>query len=135
MNKWLWARIAAQGFTIVAIVGGTYALGNTKQQVEARHNRATSPSAEADQRRESEAFGARLQAAEAAHAVESAELQARKEWTARDKVDKVEDAGMGGVASKGPVVQGPSKALGMDSVRRAPPAPKPEEPKSWWKVW
>jgi hypothetical protein len=64
MNHWLRARVAAQGFTILAICGGAYAMNKPKQEaaVLAEGNEVQK------NRRE---FEQRLKDAEAAHTVES----------------------------------------------------------------
>jgi hypothetical protein len=66
MNKWLWARIGFQGLTVAAMVGGSFALGTTTQQLEARRQ-----TMEADANDERAGFEARMRAAEEAHAEET----------------------------------------------------------------
>lgn len=70
-NYWLRWRIGLQAATIVAVVGGTYALGNTKQQIDARQRET------GDSQKEREEFGARLAAAEQAHAEEEGIMKTR----------------------------------------------------------
>lgn len=70
MNNWLRARVIAQGFTIAAIVGGTYVFGQTKdekQEQAARDQEALLSRA---------GFEARMRAAEEAHAVETGQRPA-----------------------------------------------------------
>lgn len=75
MNYWLRARVIAQGATVVAIVGYAYALGNTKQQKEARAvvEQEAVLAAAAKDRAE---FEERLRGAEEAHREEE-EMKAR----------------------------------------------------------
>ncbi|KAI0943131.1 hypothetical protein AcV7_002364 [Taiwanofungus camphoratus] len=69
MNYWLRARVVAQGFTIAAIVGGSYAYGQTRQQQEAT-NAAEQEALLANAAKERAEFQERLKAAEEAHAWE-----------------------------------------------------------------
>jgi hypothetical protein len=73
MNKWLWARIGFQGLTVAAMVGGSFALGTTTQQLEARRQ-----TMEADANDERAGFEARMRAAEEAHAEETREPPTRE---------------------------------------------------------
>lgn len=70
-NNWLRFRVVAQGFTVAAIVGGTYFYGHSKQQKE---DRAAEEAARLAAEREQEKleFEQRLKAAEEAHAMETA---------------------------------------------------------------
>lgn len=68
-NNWLRVRIIAQGLTVVAIVGGSFALGQTKQQKElqAAQEQERQLALAAQERSE---FGERMRAAEEAHGLE-----------------------------------------------------------------
>ncbi|PCH36893.1 hypothetical protein WOLCODRAFT_56201, partial [Wolfiporia cocos MD-104 SS10] len=68
MNLWLRARVVFQGLTIVAIVGGSYAFGRTKQQKEAAA--AEQDALLSNAAKERAEFEVRLAAAEEAHRVE-----------------------------------------------------------------
>lgn len=113
MNKWLWARIAFQGLTIGAVVVGSYAMGSTAQQIEAKKQ-----SDEAFAVVERAGFEARLRAAEVAHAEESV----------GPPVQKQQPVGVGlvrsAVAASGPVSTEPA---GVKLVRSAEPASGPAE--------
>ena len=76
MNRWLRARVVAQGATIAAIVGGSYVYGHTKQQQEARQQQLAA-SAEELRLKEKLEFEARLKAAEETHELEQALEQAK----------------------------------------------------------
>jgi len=69
MNYWLRARVVFQGLTIAAIVGGSYAYGQTKQQKEARAA-AEQDAVLATASKERAEFQERLRAAEEAHLLE-----------------------------------------------------------------
>lgn len=70
-NNWLRFRVVAQGFTVAAVVGGTYFYGQTKQQKDARAvEEAAKLAAEKEQERLE--FQERLRAAEEAYALETA---------------------------------------------------------------
>lgn len=73
MNYWLRARIGAQFFTVVALVGGTYYVNN--QNVAKRAQEEAEAAAERE--RERLAFEERLKAAEEAHRLEEDALRAR----------------------------------------------------------
>ncbi|KAH9947788.1 hypoxia induced protein conserved region-domain-containing protein, partial [Amylocystis lapponica] len=66
MNYWLRARVVAQGLTIAAVVGGSYALGQTQTQKDA----AAAAAADQDARIERAGFEARMREAEEAHRFE-----------------------------------------------------------------
>jgi len=69
MNYWLRARVVAQGLTIAAIVGGSYAYGQTKQQKEAAAAKEQD-NLLANAAKERAEFQQRLSAAEEAHRLE-----------------------------------------------------------------
>lgn len=73
MNYWLRARVLTQGLTIAAIVGGSYAYGQTKQQNEARAA-AEQDVLLATAAQERAEFQVRLAAAEEAHRIEEEEM-------------------------------------------------------------
>ncbi|KAK7678065.1 hypothetical protein QCA50_019006 [Cerrena zonata] len=73
MNYWLRARIGAQFFTVVALVGGTYYINNQNSAKKAQEE----AEAAAEREREKLAFEERLKAAEEAHRLEEEAAKAR----------------------------------------------------------
>jgi hypothetical protein len=91
-NVWLRWRVGLQGMTILAIVGGSYALGNTKQQQEVRaHDEQERLIGLAAKDRA--AFEERLRAAEEAHAAE----ESIKRPLATSDMSKSAPAGVAGL--------------------------------------
>ena len=73
MNYWLRARIGAQFFTVVALVGGTYYLNKSNVEKKAQEE----AEAAAERERERLAFEERLKAAEEAHRLEQEAMKAQ----------------------------------------------------------
>lgn len=121
-NYWLRWRIGAQAATIIAVVGGAYALGNTKQQQDARARDQDRMLANAAKDRED--FGTRLAAAEEAHAAES---------SIRDEFARSAPAGVQSVRrAEGTAgsVPPPSTPAGVESLRQG--GSNWWNPASWW---
>jgi cell pole-organizing protein PopZ len=150
MNNWMWARIAFQGFTVAAILGGTIAMGRSPQQVEAR----TAASAAAHAQQESAEFAARLRLAEEAHAEEEQGASARAEG-AKARAEGGPPAGVRllrhATTASGSAGEQPAGVRGM---RHAEPAAgaagdlpagvqvlrqqereTEKQSRSWWKLW
>ncbi|CCM01845.1 uncharacterized protein FIBRA_03915 [Fibroporia radiculosa] len=80
MNHWLRARVVFQGLTIAAIVGGSLAYGQTRQQKEA-HAAAEQEAFLAATAKDRAEFHERLRAAEEAHRLEEEMGAADKGWS------------------------------------------------------
>jgi hypothetical protein len=70
MNYWLRARVAAQGFTILAICGGAYLVNKHEREAIAAGSEDISQENRAKQEKERREFEERLKNAEEAHRIE-----------------------------------------------------------------
>lgn len=112
MNYWLRARVILQGATVIALVGGSYAYGNLKNQKEARAA-AKQETALGEAAQERAAFEERLKAAEETTRLEEG----------YDKDDKTPSPPQGVSAAP----------AGVEVVRSpAADAPQPAQSKGFW---
>ena len=140
MNYWMRARVVFQASTVAALAIGAYALGQTKQQKEARardENEAVLAKAAQDRAE----FWDRLAAAEEAERQEDEMKATSSRWwgvlgsiSGGSEVSRAADAPSSEANAHNPSMQDPASApiSGSDSSQGPVSSPSAAKKSSWW---